>query len=176
MQLWKRLAVVVMLLLALNALAWVVWAGPVLFDKPKLSDQTRSLAPIERLELRFDPLPARLKEMGMRWEGIRKTWRQRLETVGYEITSGQGDPLLHLTVQLVTDDEVPDGIAFSESLLIEQPVSMEGIEGELVVPTSVHVITGLESERSLRRSVEGALRQILETFIEQQRAAAATNK
>ena len=159
-------------LTVLNLLAAVVWAGPVLFEKKKLSDDIRSLALLEKLQLVIDPFPGEMVDVGVKHEPLRKLWRDRLEEAGYTITEEKDAPRLRLQISFTQDDRVKEGLGFKAVFMVEQAVSIEGIEGKLIVPTYVSSALGLETKETIREATEGVLRNLLESFISFQQIAA----
>ena len=159
-------------LTVLNLLAAVVWAGPMLFEKKKLPDDVRSLALIEELRLEIEPFPGEMVDIGVKHEPLRKLWSDRLVEAGYEITEEKDTPQIRVQMTFTRDDRVKNGLGFSVVFMLAQPITVEGIEGKLMVPTYVSSALGIETKETIREATEGVLRNLLESFISHQQVAA----
>ena len=85
----KRWAIAAAGGLAISALAWVVAAGPVL-PGPRLPDEVRCLAGIEKVRVQVPPLIGLPKEMAVNRDVMRKWFVDRLT----EALSGLRRPAL----------------------------------------------------------------------------------
>ena len=172
--------IVLGLLLALVAgLSLAVWAGPVLMNPaPKLPDQVRSLAQVERVRIGIDSIPGAVDKMGITADLIREQWRESLTDAGYEVVESDVDaPKVNLRIMYLSDPIVPDAGAYTCVLTVEQAAKIGSADEPLHVPTFLTALMGLEAEKNLKNSLEKAIRDALRQFIEiQKRAAAAASK
>ena len=85
----------------------------------------------------------------------------------------KADPVLSLIISAVTDDDVPNAVAYNPYLTLKQQVHIDGLEQPLVVPTYSHVIVVLDAEKNLARSINTPVDLMLRRFIARRDRAAS---
>ncbi len=162
-----RLRLLLVLGGALTAFSVVALAAPFLETSSRLPDQVRSLARVESISLQIDLSPE-LEKRKITNRRLLPRWRRRLEDAGYEVRDGADAALLVLSVSAVTDPNIPDVVAFTPYLALEQKARVGG--DDLRVPTYVDILVGmvhLERE-DLEESVTGALNDMFNRFVQVQ--------
>lgn len=174
MRKFRRWIEVALLSALLAGLSLAVRAAPVLPLAPKLPDQMRSLAAVQRLRIAVDPLPPPLQKIGITGESIRQRWRDHLAEAGYKVADPNDDaPKLNLRIMYLTDPDVAGAIAYACVLTLEQSARIGLAEEPLNVPTFLTVVMGLEAEERVKSSVYRSARDALRQFMDVQKRAAA---
>ena len=155
----------------------VALAAPILRGGPKLSDEIRSMAGLDHLNLVIMTLPKLLKESGFDQIHIHDQWREHLTEVGIKLAPSKREqgktytvpsdetPTLRLAVATFTDAAVPDAVGYLNILTLEQNVHMEGQEGRLRVPTWTGLHMGMKTKEHLARGFKATLDQSLKQFL-----------
>ena len=147
-------------------------AAPVLPELTRASQQQRSLEGIERVSLRIDPLPDRIRKLGIKPAILRQRWTAQLKAEGIAVgADDQGTPTLRFIISTVTARRVPGAVAFNPYLTLEQSVRIERLDVSIVVPTYAHVVCGLEADEDLRKSVLLTADMMIHRFIDAYRRA-----
>ena len=175
MRKFNRRIALALLLAFVAGLSLAAWAGPVLLQPaPKLPDQIRSLAQVQRVRIGIDSIPGAVTKLGITAESIREQWGQTLTDEGYEVVEPDVDaPKVNLRIMYLSDPIVPDAGAYTCVLTVEQAARIGSADEPLHVPTFLTALMGLETEKNLKNSLEKAIRDALRQFIEIQKRAAA---
>ncbi len=145
----------------------IVWAAPVTRVEPaKLADPVRSLAGLKQLRLQFR-LPPEDVGMELDAETVATEWRQKLIDAGFDLAAeGPGVPLLEVTITSVLDPNVPDAQGIGVTLLLYQPVHVQRLDAELMVPTYVHTPSGVAPKGLLKEHAREAINFAMSVFLQ----------
>lgn len=150
--------------------ALAAWSAPIL-PGVRLSDEIRSLARADRVELVIMPLPEALEAARFEPEEIRRKWETILDEAGIALGEGGGIPKLRLSVITVTDESLPDGIAYLIFFTYEQTVHVPRLEQDMFLPTWTGLRVGMHAEEKLREGFRAALQASMDQFLARRRLA-----
>lgn len=158
----------------LAMLAALVPAGrgaPILPSSP-LADQVRSLAGLSTLRLVVDPVSDELAAMDVDAEDLAADRRAGLRRAGFQVLdeSDQAEresTLPRLTIQIigVQEPKLPDAIAFSVNLMLEQEVRIERLDRVMAVPTYVRHATALVPKEEARKTIDRTTDHLVDQFL-----------
>ena len=147
------------------AAAWVGWAGPSQTARPRLPDTIRSLAKVRQVRIDLPALAEELLNAGIEREELLQQIRLALKKADItEVAEADEETAtLQLRLMALTDDFVPDGVAYIVSIRLVQPVFVSGHRDALNVPTFAQVGGSLEK----KRNVKGSLQTVMDLLIQQ---------
>src|SRR5690606_19564110 len=132
---------------------------PILPRPQRLPDDVRTLAKIDRVQLQINEPAVHLREAGFTAAKIETDWTRRLQAAGFEVVAAAdvaqpGDvPILVVETNSAGDTDVPDGVGFTCVLKVHQRVSLDRLEGKLIVPTFVIVGGGMDNRADFAATV-----------------------
>ena len=158
----RHLVIAIAIIASMTVLAW---AAPM---KPKRGDtrqQWRSLAAVKRIRLVVDRIDEPLAQLGVSGTEIHDRWSRRLQKSGLVVTDDPASPQLRLIISAVTEDQLPNAVAFNPYLALEQSVRINGLDHDLETPTYVSVTVGLDTRSKVAVLVNRTVDRMLDKFI-----------
>ena len=151
--------------------------APILPSSP-LADQVRSLAGLSTLRLLVEPVSADLAAMGIDAEDLAADQSAELRRAGLEVVDESDQPerestLPRLTIEIigVQEPKLPDAIAFSVNLMLEQQVRIERLDKVISVPTYVRHATALVPKEEARKTIDTTTDHLVHQFMKWTREA-----
>lgn len=142
-----------------------VWAAPLLPQRLHLTDEIRSLARLERVELNIAHISPTLREVGVDAIAVRESWKQRLEDAGVAIEESDDLPKLQLVGTALLDKGTPDSIGYCFIISLEQGVEVDRLNQKLSLPTWTGVYTGMKHSDEIAEELDRLLSRIIEEFV-----------
>jgi hypothetical protein len=140
-------------------------AAPFLLESREIHDQIRSLANVKRIELTIEPMPADIEAAGVSAKSMRRSLSRRLKDAGFVVTQGEDGPVLRFRIATATHDTVPQGIAINLYMALHQRVRIHEIDEDLMVPTWMQNLVGLETMQNVGEAVTEQADVMIDTFI-----------
>lgn len=145
-----------------GAVSLIAMASPFLPSaQVRESDRIVSLARIEEVSTQVQSLPPDIRQAGLTVKQVQQQLAKHLRTAGFKVTEANDVPVVDIRIMSVTESAVPDGVAYSVTLLVLQAVTVERLNANLVVPTYVVGSIGLEPRGKLRDAVRANIEAIV---------------
>ncbi len=150
------------------AITLVAVSAPFLPPPPRVSDETLSLARVEKVRLEIAPLAAQLANVGLSAKRIEADWREKLTAAGIKVANDDPQaPRLRLQTKATDDEDLPGGTGFSSYLKLYQRVHVPRLNRKLEVPTFTYLMGGIENAEDLAAATQQSLDIVIIRFIEQ---------
>ncbi len=140
------------------AAAVVSRAAPMLPAQRKVRDEIRCLAGIRRVSLRTNPLPKRLRAVGVTPARLHTIMRDVLKESGLEVAERGTRPMVALTSMLIVDAAMSDTVGVIMMLDVQQNVSLLRMDAQMTLPTATIIDKGLATPDDLRDRAEEVCR------------------
>lgn len=157
------------LFIALLCLAVGAMAGPLLPSKRRPSDRIQSLGNLQRMRVQVENLKSDESfETEITKELIESRIKYHFDRVGIQIAEDEADvPLFIFRNHVVGDESVPDGVAFTFLLLVQQNVHLPRLKIDIHVPTFVTAAVSLEHKDDFDKLSRQRIDSILSRFVRQ---------
>ena len=157
------------LVIALLCLAVGAVAGPILPAKRRPSDRIRSLAQLQQMRVQVESLKSEETfETEITKEWIESRIKYHFERVGIQIADDEADaPVFIFRNHIVGDESVPDGVAFTFLLLVQQDVHLPRLKIDIQVPTFATAAVSLEPKDEFDKIAQLRIDSILNRFVRQ---------
>jgi hypothetical protein len=157
--------------MVLCGLALLARAAPLFPQKPKTSDHKLSLADLDRVRIVLEPIPAVLRQLGVKGDEVEARCRRILRASGIEPDSREQEQVLNLKFYAMEDDSVQHAMGYIVSLRFNQPADLQRIGRTLNVPTYARIGGGLEPKDKLLAVLTRIVDSLIEEFAAEVRVA-----
>ncbi len=156
--------------------ALVAVAAPLLPTESKLPFAVRSLAGLDRIEVRIRPWKQVPVKVDLTATTLQAAWEGTLKRAGFKLGRGSDVPKLDLNVRVITDSDVPDGVSVHAMLTLKQNVLVKRLDKELLLPTWTGVYTQMTPKSEFGIELQGMMDQLIGEFIHRTQTATRHQK
>ena len=143
--------------------AFVSWSAPIMWV-PKITGEVMSLAKLDRVNL---VMIMGSDALGLDSKKIHKQWSKRLVAQGIKVVAKGDTSAVTLSVALVVfeDATVPNARGCIAFVTVDQPVTIDRINQEVVIPTYTAYAARLKTSDKLTQAAREAMDELLDKFL-----------
>lgn len=130
--------VLILTVMTMTVAGFSILAAPMLPEGTRLPAELESMADLEQLTLELRPLPTPVLQAGIRADHLKAQIEARLDDAGLEVVEAGNETLigLRVVVETGTDPELPEFVSLAVFIDFIQPVRVERLGRQLVLPTA----------------------------------------
>lgn len=140
-------------LVAAFAASWLV-AAPVRPRKMDIPDEERCLAGIDSLSINAEFYSPLIPAVGVEKESVVRQITQILSDANFEVRNDELAPRATIQFFTATSKDVPDAIALTTILAVNQGVTIKRLNDDMILPVSQIVTTAVCKKENLAVTVE----------------------
>lgn len=171
MRVAMRSVALMVVVVVVAAAGWVCTAAPIVPGRNRVTNEIRSLAGVERLEVEVKTVSSVLLEMKYPLDRVEERITAILAEHEIETVEDIAAPVLSLVLLTETSSDHADMVSFTYHLSLEQEVVIERLDEKIFVPTYALVHGSLTTREHLVATMENLLPIVIRHFAGRLRTA-----